>query len=190
VTKKIIDPEDLDLFRQSIGSVKIVKSDKVDLRQGNVPKPYPKARPYDLKEDFHNGSLEEASVSHEDSLSYTAPGIQHNVLAKLRRGFFGVQAEIDLHGLNSDAAKQQLVHFLRASTAAGNRCIHIIHGKGSRSSEPYPVLKNNLNLWLRQHKEVQAFCSASQREGGTGAVYVLLRLSKDHPEKYGGELNG
>jgi DNA-nicking Smr family endonuclease len=46
-----------------------------------------------------------------------------------------------------------------------------------------PVIKNELNRWLRQHKDVQAFCSASQKDGGTGALFVLLRLS----DKYGFE---
>jgi DNA-nicking Smr family endonuclease len=55
-----------------------------------------------------------------------------------------------------------------------------VHGKGYRSLDNQPVLKNNLNLWLRQHRDVQAFCSASPKDGGAGAVLVLLRLS----EKY------
>ncbi|MDD1606319.1 MAG: Smr/MutS family endonuclease, partial [Methylococcaceae bacterium] len=57
---------------------------------------------------------------------------------------------------------------------------HIVHGKGHRSPDNYPIIKNNLNVWLRQHKDVQAFCSATPKNGGTGAVVVLLQLS----EKY------
>jgi DNA-nicking Smr family endonuclease len=185
VTKKIISPKDRDLFRQSVGDVRAVISDKVQLKQDNPPKPYPKPQPYDLNEDWHNAiDLDIDNVSHEDTLSFTAPGIQNSVLAKLRKGFFGVQAEIDLHGLNSDAAKQQLLHFLHSSTVSGYRCVHIIHGKGYRSSDTHPILKNHINRWLRRHKDVQAFCSASQRQGGAGAVYVLLKISRDHPDKY------
>jgi DNA-nicking Smr family endonuclease len=185
VTKKIISPKDRDLFRQSVGDVRAVISDKVQLKQDNPPKPYPKPQPYDLNEDWHNAiDLDIDNVSHEDTLSFTAPGIQNSVLAKLRKGFFGVQAEIDLHGLNSDAAKQQLLHFLHSSTVSGYRCVHIIHGKGYRSSDTHPILKNHINRWLRRHKDVQAFCSASQKQGGAGAVYVLLKISKDHPDKY------
>lgn len=32
-----------------------------------------------------------------------------------------------------------------------------------------------VNYWLRLRPEVLAFCSATRRDGGTGAVYVLLR---------------
>ncbi|MGZ8222390.1 MAG: Smr/MutS family protein, partial [Methylobacter sp.] len=117
-------------------------------------------------------------VGLEDSLSYTAPGLQHNVLKKLRKGQFGLDAEIDLHGLNSNEAKRQLLHFLHDCVKNGYRCIHIVHGKGYRSADNHPVLKNSLNLWLRQHQDVQAFCSAPPKDGGTGAVFVLLRLSE------------
>jgi DNA-nicking Smr family endonuclease len=186
VTKKIINPKDSDLFRQTVGSVRAVKSDKVQLTDSK-PKPYPKPQPHDLTGDWRLAIGSDINnVSHEETLSYTAPGIQNNVLAKLRKGFFGVQAELDLHGLTTDSAKHQLLHFLHTSTAAGYRCVHIIHGKGYRSSENHPVLKNNLNRWLRQHKDIQAFCSASQKRGGAGAVYVLLKVAKDHPEKYDG----
>jgi DNA-nicking Smr family endonuclease len=185
VTKKIISPKDRDLFRQTIGDVRAVKSDKVQLKQNDLPKPFKKPQPYDLNESLHHSIEPDIdNVSHEETLSFTAPGIQNSVLAKLRKGFFGVQAEIDLHGLNSETAKQQLLHFLNDSTKAGYRCVHIIHGKGYRSTDSHPVLKNNLNRWLRQHKDVQAFCSASQRHGGAGAVYVLLKTSRVYPDKY------
>jgi DNA-nicking Smr family endonuclease len=109
--------------------------------------------------------------------------LQNNVLKKLRRGYFGVDAEIDLHGLTGYDAKRQLLHFLHNSVQDGCRCVHIVHGKGYRSQDNLPVIKNELNQWLRQHKDVQAFCSASPKDGGTGAVFVLLRLS----DKYGAD---
>lgn len=43
---------------------------------------------------------------------------------------------------------------------------------------PSPVLKQKVNLWLRQRQDVLAFCSALRRDGGTGALYVLLRPAK------------
>jgi DNA-nicking Smr family endonuclease len=119
-------------------------------------------------------------VGQEDSLNYLADGLQNAVLKKLRRGHFGLDAEIDLHGLTSNEAKRQLLHFLLDCVEVGCRCVHIIHGKGYRSPDNQPILKNHLNLWLRQHKDVQAFSSAPSKAGGTGAVFVLLQLA----EKY------
>ena len=114
--------------------------------------------------------IEVEKVGLEDSLSFIAVGLQKNVLKKLRKGYFGLDAEIDLHGLTSDEAKRQLLNFLHRCVEEGYRCVHIVHGKGNRSPDNHPILKNNLNLWLRQHKDVQAFCSAPVKHGGTGAV--------------------
>ncbi len=181
MTKKILTPEDSDLFRLTIGKVHAVKNDKLLLTTDNKPKPYPKALAVNVDEHLSGAADPDIeTVGQEDSLSFTAPGLQHNVLKKLRKGQFGVDAEIDLHGLNSNDAKRQLLNFLHASVEDGSRCVHIVHGKGYRSTDNHPVLKNNLNLWLRQHQDVQAFCSASPKDGGTGAVFVLLQLSKKY----------
>ncbi len=181
MAKKILTPEESDLFRQTIGNVHTVKSDKVLLTEGKKPKPYPKSQAVNVEEHLSTATEFDAEkLGIEDSLSYMAPGLQHNVLKKLRKGQFGLDAEIDLHGLSSVEAKRQLLHFLHNSVEDGCRCVHIIHGKGYRSEGNHPVLKNNLNLWLRQHQHVQAFCSAPPKDGGTGAVFVLLRLSEKH----------
>ncbi|MDP1665744.1 MAG: Smr/MutS family protein [Methylobacter sp.] len=181
MAKKNPTPEDSDLFRLTIGKVHAVKSDKVLLTKDSKPKPFPKSQAINIEE--HLSGIVECDIEKvglEDSLSFMAPGLQHNVLKKLRKGQFGLDAEIDLHGLNSNEAKRQLLHFLYDCVEDGCRCVHIVHGKGYRSTDNHPVLKNNLNIWLRQHKDVQAFCSAPPKDGGTGAVFVLLQLS----EKY------
>jgi len=181
VAKKTLTPEDRDLFRHAIGKVRLVNSDKVLLNKDNKPKPYPKPLSTDVSGHLLDPAvIDIEKVGLEDSLSYIAPGLQNSVLKKLRRGFFGLDAEIDLHGLTSNAAKKQLLHFLQDCAETGCRCVHIVHGKGYRSADNHPVLKNNLNLWLRQHKDVHAFCSAPPKDGGTGAVFVLLQLA----EKY------
>ncbi len=181
MAKKTLTSEDSDLFRHTIGKVRPVLNDKVLLKKDHKPKPYPRPLATDSESPFSDSAATELEqVGLEDSLSFTAPGLQNNVLKKLRRGFFGLDAEIDLHGLTSNAAQQQLLHFLHDCVDAGCHCVHIVHGKGYRSVDNHPVLKNNLNLWLRLHPDVQAFCSAPPKNGGTGAVFVLLRLA----EKY------
>ena len=179
--KKTLTSEDRDLFRHTIGKVRAINSDKILLNKDNKPKPYPRPAVIDVNGHLTGSAATDIEkVGLEDALSFIAPGLQNNVLKKLRRGFFGLDAEIDLHGLTSNAAKNHLLNFLHDSVQAGYRCVHIVHGKGYRSTDNHPVLKNNLNVWLRQHKYVQAFCSASPKNGGTGAVFVLLQLG----EKY------
>lgn len=184
MTKKIQDAEDSELFRLAIGEVRAIKSDKVQLLSKEKPKPYPKNKPAEVENrltDTNDYDLDTVSI--EDRLSYLAPGLQKNVPAKMRKGQFGLDAEIDLHGLTSEAAKRQLLLFLHRAVIDGCRCVLIIHGKGYRSQDNLPVLKNNLNLWLRQHQDVLAFCSAKPRDGGAGAVLVLLRLSEKFAKK-------
>ena len=110
-----------------------------------------------------------------DMLSYCRPGLQYKVFRKLRSGQYRVAAELDLHGLNARQAKQMLLQFLHYVHPGMGECVRIIHGKGNRSDYRGPVLKTKINHWLCQHDRVLAFHSARPVDGGTGAVYVLLR---------------
>ncbi len=116
-----------------------------------------------------------ASVSAEESLSYRRAGVRDQTLRKLRRGLVPVEDELDLHGLNQARAREMLADFIALSRAERRRCVRIIHGKGTRSGARGAVLKSAVNEWLRRHFDVMAFTSAKAIDGGTGAVYVLLR---------------
>jgi DNA-nicking Smr family endonuclease len=108
-------------------------------------------------------------------LSFQRAGVRTQVVRRLRRGLIPVEDELDLHGLSQAAARDHLAEFLANSRHAGRRCVRIIHGKGYRSGARGPVLKMAVDLWLRRHLDVMAFTSARAIDGGTGAVYVLLR---------------
>ncbi len=117
MVKKTLSEEDQNLFRQTVGKVRSTSSNKVLLNTANKPKPYPKQQHHNIDEDLINVSVSELEkVGLEDSMSFILPGVQNNVLKKLRRGFFGLDSEIDLHGLTSSAAKKQLLHFLNRCT--------------------------------------------------------------------------
>jgi DNA-nicking Smr family endonuclease len=178
VTKKSVKKEDSHLFQNAIGKITPIKADKHPLTPTHKPKPYPKKTKLQLPDKLIRPPSESvATLQTEDTFSYTAEGVQNNVLKKMRRGHFGLDAELDLHGLTSNQAKRELIKFLHFCEQDGCRCVRIIHGKGYRSTNNQPVLKNDVNLWLRQYQEVLAFCSATQKEGGAGAALVLLRLS-------------
>jgi DNA-nicking Smr family endonuclease len=186
VAKKIPTAEDRALFRQAAGQVRPVINDKAALDERSKPKPYPRKHAPDVQQRLDDRIVHEGeSLSVEDRMLYYAPGLQKTVLKKLRGGYFGLDAELDLHGLTGEQAKHTLLHFLHRCVEDGLRCVHIIHGKGYRSPDNRPVIKNHLNLWLRQHRDVLAFCSAPPRDGGAGAVYVLLRLAEKYGEQDG-----
>ena len=111
-----------------------------------------------------------------DILSYCSHSIQKTVFRKFRKGHFPIADELDLHGLSRIEARELLVDFLKYTVIPSRHCVRIIHGKGLRSSANQAVLKTQVNHWLRQYQRVLAFHSCKPADGGTGAVYVLLRL--------------
>jgi DNA-nicking Smr family endonuclease len=178
VTKKPTSPADSALFRDSIGKVKPVESNTVVLKPDKKPRPVPTFKPLEQVDPLQNEVIDSLETLYqEDKVGFIAPGLQKNVLKKLRKGYYGVDAEMDLHGMSSRDAQRELLRFLHFCVEDGCRCVQIIHGKGYNSPNNQPVLKNDINLWLRQHKDVLAFCSTPPKAGGTGALYILLKLS-------------
>jgi len=113
----------------------------------------------------------------DETLSYCRPGVSRDVVRKLRRGDWIVQAQIDLHGMRLAEARAQLREFLLAALQQRLQCLRIVHGKGLRSGQRGPVIKSAVDALLRRSEPVLAFTSAAIRDGGTGATLVLLRTS-------------
>ena len=111
----------------------------------------------------------------EAQQTFLRAGLGTDVLAKLRRGHWVVQGELDLHGHTSVEAHDAIADFLAAARAHGWRCVRVIHGKGLSSPNREPVLKSKARRWLAQRDEVLAYCEAQANAGGSGAVLVLLK---------------
>lgn len=168
---------DKDLFQQAAGDVRPIKQDRITPTPKR-PKPIPKKTLEDdqqvmdnlLSDDWDPGEVESG-----EELLFLRPGIQKTVFRKLRTGKYTVEAELDLHGMFAKEARGLVGGFINNSQTRGLRCVRIIHGKGLSSLNKKPVLKNKVNQWLQQMDAVLAFSSALPVDGGTGAVYVLLK---------------
>ncbi len=172
-----VSSEDSQLFRDSIGAVKPVEHDGARL-QRQKPRPVPAQSHADdqaVMQQLHDRPFAVALVETGDELSYLRPGIQKQLLRKLKRGQIAIQLELDLHGMYVRQARPAVKAFISDCMARGIHAVRIIHGKGRGSRDRTPVLKNKLNKWLQLDEHVLAFCSARPVDGGTGAVYVLLR---------------
>lgn len=114
-------------------------------------------------------------------LQFKRPGIQNGVYRKLRLGHYSVDARLDLHRMTVKRAREEVFSFIAEATSLGLRTLLILHGKGQSSDAPKNagILKGYVDHWLRRLDEVQAFHSAQPAQGGTGAVYVLLRKSAE-----------
>jgi len=173
--------EDIEEFRRAVGPVRKLQHDKVTPpRKAVAPRPRQREREPPAN-DFtrYRDTLGDQPVRAGDMLYFARPGLQQRQLQRLRRGQLAIGAELDLHGMTAAEARARLGEFVTYCAAQHVRCARIIHGKGFGSTDSAPVLKNRLNAWLRQHPDVLAFSSAQPRDGGSGALYVLLRSRRE-----------
>ncbi len=172
--------EDSQLFRETVGDVDRLHHRKTDSEK-DKPAPIAKKTNEDQQQvlkDMLSDEYEPVEANASDYLFFSRPGLQTKVLRKLKRGQFSVLAELDMHGMTVNIAREQLIKFLTDCINDNLKCVRIIHGKGRRSESKGAILKDKVNHWLPQRDEVLAFCSAIPAHGGTGAVYVLLKKAK------------
>lgn len=173
------DRDELEAFREAMRGVRPLNAEPRVEPARRRPSP----RPRFFEADEQAALAESLTLSPEmldietgDELVYMRPGIQHTLVRKLRRGHIPAAAELDLHGLTATLAGNEIREFISEARARGIRCVRIIHGKGKRSGNRGPVLKEKTASVLKKRDDVLAFASAGRPvDGGTGAVFVLLR---------------
>ncbi len=149
---------------KSVDNSKFISSRKKPsgVESNFIPKiksPTKKVKPVDLREGDH-------------------AGLDGRSRRKLASGNFRVEARIDLHGHNAQQAETKLRAFIEQSASLGHRCVLVITGKGNRGEG---VLRRHAPLWLKQpplNGCVLAISNATPKDGGTGAIYVMLRRAR------------
>ena len=111
----------------------------------------------------------------EDGKSFRRPGVGPDVPRDLRRGRWSVRAQIDLHGMTVDDAREAVADFLKNARKQEIFCVRIIHGKGNGTPGRIGVLREKVRRWLKQRDEVVAFCEPLEIDGSSGATIVRLR---------------
>ena len=107
-----------------------------------------------------------------------APGVAKRTAMRLKRGQLDIEGRIDLHGLTQEEAHRALIAFVQGAAGAGRRCVLVITGKGGRAAGGIGVLRAAVPTWLNGPElrhQVLSFCHAAPKDGGIGALYVLLR---------------
>lgn len=173
---------DAELFRRWTRDVIPLPGHNRVVHQLATPEPLPLQRWADddavLRESISDDYGAEWLLETDDTLSYRRTGLGPDVVRKLRRGDWTVTAQIDLHGLRVDEAREAIAEFLKECVRFEKRCVRIIHGKGLGSANRQPVLKEKVRRWLTQKEEVLAFTEARPNDGGSGVVLALLQKSK------------
>src|SRR3990167_9324676 len=175
--KPKITHEDLETFHKAVEGTKPLTQNKVKLRlASNKIKP---TKPPTPKEEMFN--LSDANyyepVQSEEYIAHKHDSVSNKILRKLRQGQYNVEAVLDMHGMTVEEARIAIDHFIQDCLREGIRTVLLIHGKGHHSH--MPILKNKLNHWLRELNVVLAFCSAAPQHGNRGAMYVLLKRTRE-----------
>ena len=112
-------------------------------------------------------------------------GIDRANAERLKRGVQPIEARLDLHGKTQAEAHHALAAFIHTSYETRRRCVLVITGRGLGPSGP-GVLKSSVPRWLedvRLRRKILAIASAQPRDGGAGALYLLLRRRRAEPPR-------
>jgi len=167
----MVNKQEVDLFQQAVKDVRPLNKDntsRVVLRKKTRPQ-VPKT---DINHKLPNSDWDEHNFTickADEDLFFARTGLQHKTIKKLRQGKMPILASLDLHGLTIPQANATLQEFLVKCQQKELHKVLLIHGKGSA------IIKSAINTWLRNYPHTLAFCSAKPKDGGPGAIYLLLR---------------
>ncbi|MCX7117498.1 MAG: Smr/MutS family protein [Legionellales bacterium] len=166
--------EDKALFRAQMQGVKpLGQSHRLSFPSPPPPIKKTVTNPQKVAASHHLSNTPQDKVSADAILNHHNPSMPKKRLTQFKKGLIPWEGRLDLHGLRVDAARESLCDFIAYHFKISTRCLLIIHGKGQDSEAP--ILKNHINHWLQQSPEVLAFHSALPKDGGSGALYVLLK---------------
>ena len=182
------EPSDADLFKKSLLGVKafgksnIAKLETSQAHKKLDAKTLAKRAAAEGLREIEGAELSDTHamlnpVASQAALSYRIATLQHKVFEDLKAGNLRWYEAVDLHGCTVEDARSAVLQIIQMAKDENQNVIKIVHGKG-----PEAVLKTYVNSWLRQHREVLAFASAPEKQGGTGAVLVLLKRAEKNPK--------
>ena len=177
-----LSDEEIAAFHAAVkGTVPIRKAARV-LHEQPKPSPRPRRRQAldektEITESLHGPFEIDDLLTIDDVDSFLRNDLPRSVLRDLRRGRWTIQDHTDLHGLDRYEAHEEVSRFLTESLQTGKRCVRIVHGRGYGLPGRTGVLRQLVKSWLSRNKNVLAFCHAPSRDGGEGALWVLLRSS-------------
>lgn len=182
--------DDDDFFLQEMQGVKkIQQTRKADLTRPHEATEAQKLRQQAatqekiITDSNHLQHYEIERIQPHAELGYRCHGIQDNVFRRLRQGKNPIDARLDLHRMTVEKAREVVFSFINDCVKYDLRTVIIMPGKGDRNNEDPALLKSHLIHWLPQLADVLAYHTAQPRDGGAGAMYVLLRRSEQKKEQ-------
>ena len=192
--KRVINSiEDASLWQRVTAQVKPLKSTtrlfESETSFSNTAKPqvrFPKkmAKAEKNAASANNSKLSATTLKNTETTKQAKPvdlrhgetgGIDRGTQRRFFRGKIPIESRLDLHGLTAARAQNQLVQFIESSAYRGCRCVLVITGKG------LGVLHGHVPNWLKTQplsSHILALAEAQPKDGGSGALYVLLRRNR------------
>jgi len=171
------EDEDALIFAEAMETMEIDPSQK-DWRTKDFPelpersgKSSPKLKKAKAKK-FSRKTVE--PVGPLASLAHSKKGVPQKIMRKLKKGGFPIRDQVDLHGLTWKEAEKELSSFISEQLRDAQRCVLIIHGKAHGAVLGKATLKAMTYHFVKYHPHVMAAVSAQSKDGGLGALYVLL----------------
>ena len=175
-------PEDLALWRRATRDV----APMLPQPQPTEPDPAPPKKPSQPEETAKRRTAAARPASRPPPRTETGdapltgrviPGLDQRSADRLRQGRIEIEARIDLHGMRQAEAHHALAAFVDHNHRHGRRMLLVITGKGALA-EGRGVLRSQVPRWLSDpplRDKVLAQYPARQKDGGDGALYVLLK---------------
>jgi len=148
----------------------------------------PKSSAIDPEEDARKdlkrllrGDVEFELEYTEDFMYGYVRGLDIKTFQQLKSGSLDTGSHLDLHGMTTDQAQESLLFFIRESYFQDHRCVLVVTGRGKNSPGGQSILRRETETWLTRDplkQVVLAFCTAQPKDGGAGAIYILLRKQK------------
>ncbi|MBT4803662.1 MAG: hypothetical protein HON78_01510 [Legionellales bacterium] len=160
---------DHNLFKDAIDNLKINRNHKKERK---------------IKIEIIDSYNKEEILTATDSIEFMRAGVRLKEFRQLKKGQMNTKEELDLHGLTQREAKTAVISFIEYLQENNLKYAKIIHGKGISSNTPaLPAIKNLINNILRNIPVILAFCSAKPYDGGTGAVYIMIKSQRSNDEQ-------
>ena len=108
-------------------------------------------------------------------------GIDRKLDKKFKSGNFVADIKIDFHGLKLDEAFNYLIDTIKYAYDKGLKFVLVITGKGYGTKSGKESIKSQIEHWMT-HPDISSrvikYVDAQKKDGGTGAIYVLVKSNK------------
>ena len=104
--------------------------------------------------------------------SVTTKSFDIQTRRKITKGKKRIEAKLDLHGNTLEMARPKVLNFIEKARALDHRLVLIVTGKGKDGEG---VLRKEVPRWLSQSPLVNSYEHASEKDGGSGALYVQVK---------------